>query len=493
MKRLSRLFGLLVVGALAASGCGGTDPISTAEFNTWQTLVVAYGDPGPSPDPCNDALPLLDGLGPKQEWDLAQPLFLRMTGPQGNGGEEFFLELRAVWTDEGRFQGGTNRIYFLVRYEDDDADLLPDALVYAIQDPSGLFRSGPEVPQEVSCAEWLLDPNYWLRINPEATEDQIMILLTEVADPSQPSPLVQVNQSVIDKVGISLPSSSDPIPGLPVDTHNVDLWIWRAGRTNLQPVPQYPDWATANQEGSEGVPEAEYSTFLANAGFADDAWIDASGTLRTDNGQLGYVRNFGLVNALPVPDRLHKCEETSGRDDDDETQTTNRGLPRQLALWDPEARRFRCEDVDACSRPGRPARWGSKLPTVPRFPPTTGDLVLGTWDYVTGWRIRSPYNPGNPSAISGRDVRARAAYGTTQEKGFPVRTLEVMRQLDTGNTDDLAIDINKFFDEEGRPRVIYRMTIAVYDRSSRVASGSTEVRLQFEAPTPKIGVVRRCQ
>jgi hypothetical protein len=83
-----------------------------------------------------------------------------------------------------------------------------------------------------------------------------------------------------------------------------------------------------------------------------------------------------------------------------------------------------------------------------------------------------------------RDVRARGVYEATQAKGFAVWSLEIMRTLDTGQPDDLRIDPNA----PGE----YRMVIGILDASGAVGSGSTEIRLKFQAPQARSGVVNRC-
>ena len=76
-----------------------------------------------------------------------------------------------------------------------------------------------------------------------------------------------------------------------------------------------------------------------------------------------------------------------------------------------------------------------------------------------------------------------ALHGTDQEKNFSVWTMEMMRDLDTGNPDDIVI----------RPgEKVYRIVIGVLDDSGTVGSGSKEIILQFEPsrtftsfPTPR--------
>jgi len=366
----------------------------------------------------------------------------------------------------------------VVREDLDDLDRLPDQLVYATYDiaSGGLVPSPIPVPDEGTdrCDEGLVDPARWTRLNPEGMEDQIMILLTEVDDPNQPSDMVNLNRAVLGRVAPTIQSAS----GLPMS--DVDLWIWRAGRTNLQPVPQYADWTDFPLGTQDGVPAPEFSTFLGEAGFAEDAWIGGMGTLAADVGIAPYEINYGNSNEIPVPERMPKCPAT-GRGEDD-PQIENRGLPKDLALWLPDDKRFRCEEKTACSRPGKPDLWSE-------------GLAEGEVDYVQGWRIRVPFNPSNPDETSSRDVRARGAYGTSQEKGYAVHTVEFMRRMATGNGDDLQFPVDKDSQSPtfGRPGDRYRMVVSVFDRANKIASGSTEIYLRFKPPTPNPGMVNRCQ
>jgi len=398
-----------------------------------------------------------------------------MTGTNGTGGNPFFLELRAVWTDEGeKFSSGFNRIFFLVRYEDSQIDRLPDQLAYATRDPlTGELKPSP-IPTNTEPGQAdsvVINPANWTRLNQDGTEDAVMLLIAEV-DPEASSELVNLNKSVIGHVGNVI----EPTSGLPMS--NVDLWIWRAGRTNLQPVPQYTKWDFFENE-KDAVPTAEYPGFDGTAGFAEDGWIGPSNNLMPDVGPAPYVRNWGGNNPPPVPERLAKCEE-AGRGDEQQ-QIQNGGLPKDIVCWDAESKVMNEYQTEACQRPSG-GIWSK-------------GLAPGEFDYVQGWRIRVPFIVSKPEEVSARDVRARGAYGTTQEKGYPVETVEFMRALDTGNPDDLRIAIDKDPQSPtyGRPPNRYRMVIAVFDGSNRIASGSTEIFLQFQPPTPYPGPVNRCQ
>jgi hypothetical protein len=256
-------------------------------------------------------------------------------------------------------------------------------------------------------------------------------------------------------------------------------------------VPQFADWATLSPP-DKPIPDPSFSRFTINSGFCEDLWV-SGGTVRDDAGLTPFLPNFGPNNPenglirfneatgetmSTVPIFLTQCPPPGRDPSDEELANQNGGLPKDLALWRPSAsqfNRFGCDSL-ACSRPGaKPPKWSkSPLPQVP--------TTLLNFDFIQGWALRVPYAPGGPT--SARDVRARGAYGVSQDKGFGEWTLEVMRDLDTHQTDDLAIHPGSSGE--------YRMVIGVLDASGKVGSGSTEIRLKFEAPSSKPRTDPRC-
>lgn len=487
IRRILVLSAVLALEVWVAGGCTSSNQI-TNPGERFETLTVAYGDPGPSSSACDDALPQVDGVATDLEWSLAKPLFVRMTGDQGNGGADYFLEVRAVWTDEAKL-GGTNRIYFLVRYADNDMNVTPDELAYIrpadpneicdneIEDNGVRYCTSPppiyDATRTPRCDPVLLSPSSWTRLNAGGVEDQVMILLQDLPDAGATSHLIDVDRQLLGAVGPETPT------GMTVqDGSDTDVWIWRAGRTNLHPVPQFPD---ANYTpvigGDPTVPAPADSKFPNKCGYAEDLWIDGSGLLVKDLGPPPFLKNFGRVDAttgqpLPnVPIRLTQCPPTGREPSEDELKNQNGGVPKDLALWWPSGKNFRDCDTLACSRISSPRKWSTSL-------------LSGEYDKLQGWGMQVPYDPTHPELRSSRDVRAKGAYEATQQKGFSVWSIEFMRQLDTGNPDDLVITPN------GDGEI--RMVIGVLDASGKVGSGSTEIRLKFEAPKPSQGKINRC-
>jgi hypothetical protein len=494
IRRVAVLAGILGLAVWVAAGCSDVNQLMDPDPE-FVTLTVAYQSPGPSASPCDDILPIVDGVAQDAEWGSAPPHFVRMSGADGNGGKDFYLEVRALWTNEGRL-GGSDRIYFLIRYHDNDLNAQPDELAYVQEadplelcqpfNPDGVIINGVRYcnspPPIDLCDPGILDPDRWTRINSDGREDQVMVLLTKSAlerpglpDEPVPSNLTVVNGELLDVVGPETPD------GVTVRGSETDVWIWRAGRTNLHPVPQFADWDNLIPPKNDR-PVPIWSTFTFKSGFCEDLWVDEDGLLVDDDGEAGlkpFVTNFNRTDPVTgepfpdVPERLTECPPFGRDPTDEEVVALNGGVAKDLGLWWPTTKRFIECDVFACSRIGaRPGPWGL-------------GLLPGEYDKVQGWGLAVPYNIQTPNLVSGRDVRAKATYEETQEKGFGVRVLEIMRDLNTGNADDLVID------PTNTPGV-YRIVIGVFDDSGQIGSGSREIRLEFEAPEPMVGAIDRC-
>ncbi len=452
---------VLIVGALLAcvvwlgQGCSNVDKITTPDIEGYTTLNVAYGDPGPTPNPCDDLLPFLDGDGQDAEWSEAEPLFVRMTGGNGNGGRDFFLEVRAIWANIPG-DASTSQLYFLVRYNDAHLDAKPDQLAYGTLDANGQVVPSP-VPADPGanggeCDSVLLSPGSWTRLNADGKEDAVVMMIQEVADDQVATNLVEANGEVLGRVGFQV-NGGTTISGV----SDTDLWIWRAGRTNLQPVPQFAEWGATPD--ANGIPFSVFPKVTQTAAFCEDAWIDSGHTLSDDSGTLPFVRNF---RDTAVPIRRTECPPT-GRGDSGPV-VVNAGIPNDLGLWWPKAALFRDCDILACSRLTiTPPRWSERL-------------LPGDFDYILGWALQVPSG-------SQEDVRAKGSYNLDQNKGFPVRTLEIERNTNTGNPDDLVIST-----DNSRH---YRMVVGVLDGSGKVGSGSNEIRLHFDKPAPQPGTRKR--
>jgi hypothetical protein len=506
------LAGVVLSTAWVVGGCSSVDQIDDPN-PAYETLVVAYGDPGPTAVPCDDALPKLDGVAEDREWGQAQPLFVRMSGDNGTGGADYFLEIRAIWTDEeSRLGEGSDRIYFLVRYPDNDQDVRPDQLAYVFTPGSGDLECEkpvpiggsvyctsptprPRTPETPDCDTLLVKNRYWTRLNANGREDQVFFSITKVESAGDVSSLLDLNRELLGFLG---PQFAAPRSVLYGGRYGADVWAWRSGRTNLHPVPQFPDWNVPL--GENPIPPPLFSLFTQKCGYCEDLWV-SGGTIQADAGQSPYLRNFGTTSpesGLPreidssgdtlntVPIWLTECPPRGRDPSEEELSSLNGGLAKDLALWRPEAQLMGACDSLACSRTGvKPPKWSVKL-------------NAGEFDFVQGWALRVPFFQAEGST-SARDVRARGVYELIQAKGFAVWSIELMRDLDTKQGDDLTIDsydpqCDPESPEYDRTKTCpeYRMVIGVLDASGRVGSGSTEIRLKFQAPRPSSGVVERC-
>lgn len=485
IRRILVLSGILAAELWVAGGCTNSDQI-TDPGQRFETLTVAYGDPGPNAGPCDDVLPQIDGVPEDREWNLAKPLFVRMSGTNGNGGADYFLEVRAVWT-----MGETSRIYFLVRYADNDMNAQPDELAYMRPADPGEICDQEIVLNGVRyCASpppiydptrtprldpVILTPSSWTRLNPGGKEDQVMLIFRQEPNAEAASHLIETDRKLLGAVGPETPADLT-IP----EASNTDVWIWRAGRTNLHPVAQfpYPNYDKSTDETADPtIPVSQYGKFPNTCGYAEDLWIDGSGLVKDDLGPLPFVKNFGRVDVgsgqpLPnVPIRLTQCP-IAGKGGESDLAALNGGIPKDLGLWWPSGKNFRDSDTLACSRISSPRKWSTSL-------------LSGEYDKVQGWCLQAPYDYQANHRTSSGDVRAKGAFEATQEKGFSVWSIEFMRDLDTGYPDDVVIRPDETTAE-------IRMVIGVLDASGKVGSGSTEIRLKFEAPKPSQGVVGRC-
>ncbi|NNF07579.1 MAG: hypothetical protein HKN21_12525 [Candidatus Eisenbacteria bacterium] len=443
------------------------------DLDDFATLTVKYVHPGVTASPCDDLLPLIDGLGQEQEWNSAEPLFVQMSGANGNGGEDYFLELRALWEDGSRFgtETGVDRLYLMVRYQDNDLDRDADMLAYGSIAPTGDIIPSPiPVSSDGVCDPVLISNDSWSRVNANGREDQVMITMADAAS-ENPSDLVAANRALLNSVGFEAQEGTS-IPG-----ENLDVWIWRASRTNLHPVPQVANWATYDPtfetdplEGELSVPEPVFSRFDRECGFFEDLFVDGSGRLVIDKGKLPYIKNFAPGGTVPIrithnPRCARGGDDNMGMGEDPcANDIVNGDLPADLALWYDDARLFGVCDTISVSRLGSQQFVWSK------------GLLPGEFDKIPGWGIQTPTE-------SARDVRGSGGYDEAQTKGFSVRTVEFMRELNTGNGDDIEII----------PGKLYRMVIGVFDASGTTGSGSQEIQLIFELPSPPQRQVRdRC-
>src|SRR5512140_1237264 len=279
---------VMILSAVATAGalllgCEGGIKQLEPGVNGETELVAAYVDPiDPTPaGTCSksrpdggdcDKLPIVDGDAQDKEWNAAQPLFVYVSGDQAMGGPGFYVELRAIWSDEGRSYNPStpdpllkNHLYMMVRYADETYDIYPDYWVYARPGQLGLVPS--PIPQSGICDSVVVEGRNWFRENPGGQEDQVS-LMWEV----QPS---SDALGTYAERGCQIACHSGQFGAVP--NGKLDVWTWRAGRTNAQESTLYPD---LNNVDEEGVPSSSYPRVdpVTNwPAYMEDMWADAAG------------------------------------------------------------------------------------------------------------------------------------------------------------------------------------------------------------------------
>jgi hypothetical protein len=209
----------------------------------------------------------------------------------------------------------------------------------------------------------------------------------------------------------------------------------------------------------------------------EDMFADASG-LRGDATDLDYpfdriqtsrgrpyIRNMvspstspsvQTRDGLPIPrfitERVMEDRNQGTGAPQEEVVPPNDGLPSTLYLWGATAKNFTpCESIATTRLGGNTTlKWGEALDP-------------GETDVVPGYVIFIPTG-------SAADLRAKGDFRENPAKRFPVWNIEMRRAMITGNPDDVALD----------PDEAYTFTIAIFDRSSQIHSGSGPLRLRFQ-------------
>jgi len=470
------LAAVALAGALLIGCEGGIKPLEPGSIED-NELIAAYvdpKDPTPGVNPRllgdGDLLPVIDGDAQDKEWSVARPLFVYMSADRAVGGRGFYVELRSVWSDEARL-GDRNFLYFLARWADDTFDILPDYWLYARPGALGLIPS-PEWVMRVSnsCDSTAVSGANWIVQNPNGAEDQLAFLFdtAAVGEPSATGP-----EGTYAEVGCQIACHAGGGRNFgAIDSGKLDLWVWRAGRTNAVESTAYPDLNVVDQ--FSGKPTSRYprpdtentwpawmeDMSLSPAGMANDARDPNYWTRPGYTGQL-YTKNSSTtrsVDGRPIPASItqkviFRRETTGGPGEEEEDEgPVNGGLPLKLYLFGPQAKTFTDCDSSATSRP-----------IGTRYPNWSQNLSPGETDVMPGYLLWVPSG-------SAADVRAKGDYRTNPAKRFSIWQVEVRRPMITGFDDDVAFD----------PRREYTFTLAIFDQSSQLHSGSGPLRLKFQ-------------
>lgn len=463
------LSALAMAGALLHGCEGGIDQLAPGG-NIDNELVAAYVNPlTPSPGLFDgDKLPTIDGDPQDREWEVAQPLYAYVSGAQGTGGRGYYVELRAIWSDEGKFSGGKNQLYLLLRYGDETFDIFPDYWRYARLGPLGLVPSpSPDTLGGADCDSVLVDPRNWYVENAGAAEDQVSFMFEQEPASDSRGTFAELGCDIACHAGGGRNFGAVP-------TGRLDVWVWRAGRTNVQTSTGYPDFTQVDDEDGRPAssftqrfdPPTSWPAYMDDmhagpAGLEQDAGDPTYPYYNRSRGQ-AWSRNTaagqgGTSASIPLLLTQEKPREDrgggSGSGGGEPIEAPNDGLPTPLYLWGPTSSRFTECDIVPWSR----IFSGSVAPIW------SSRLAEGETDVLPGYALWIPSG-------SAADVRARGDFKENAQKRFPIWALEIRRAFDTGNADDVA------FSEDN----VYNFTVAIFDRSSTVHSGSGPLRLRFQ-------------
>lgn len=463
------LSALAMAGALLHGCEGGIDQIAPGGVVD-NELIAAYVDPlTPAPGTLDgDKLPQIDGDPQDREWNAARPLYVYVSGSQATGGGGYYVELRAAWSDDGRSGGGKDQLYMLVRYGDETFDIFPDYWRYARLGALGLVPSPvpATVPTGAPCDSVIVDGRNWYVENPDGAEDQVAIVFEKTPASDSRGTFAELGCAVACHAGGGRNFGVVP-------EGELDVWMWRAGRTNAQRSTGYPDFTQIDDE--DGRPASSYSQRFDPTttwpAYMDDMHASAVG-LVSDAGDPEYpfysrnrgqawTRNETQRSGQPETIPLWLTEEQpqearatgSGPGPTEPVEPANDGLPTTLYLWGPKATRFTECDTIPWSR----IFSGS---VEPRWSERLGE---GETDVLPGYALWIPSG-------SAADVRARGDFRENAQKRFPIWALEIRRSFDTGFADDIVFDETKEFN----------FAIAIFDRSSKIHSGSGPLKLRFQ-------------
>lgn len=334
---------------------------------------------------------LVDGEATDPEW-AAVPFTHLAVGPeQGNQGGSFIASVKVVHDSA--------RIYVLVQWPDESPDDLGPRLVW---DP-GHAASG---------CDSLLAPCSWRLTDND--EDRLAIMW-EISD-------ARDGRGRFRDYGCQVACHGNMHP----TSGAVDIWQWRAARTN--PI-QFPITSS-------------------RVGFADDGYADGGGRV-PDPGRALYLDNYRFVDCgggarAPQPLKIPVAIDPSDRRP---TTRINDFMRPCDAIWDSTAQPLEDDSRNPCRE--------------------FEQLDVTCWvrgDDLPATLLARPAS--EQAAMSRHDVEARGRW----ELG--VWTLEMSRLLALGNREDVDFDVRR-----AEP---YYMALAVMNNSGRLHSGSTVVEVRFE-------------
>lgn len=349
---------------------------------------------------------LVDGEASDPEWNQIPYFHIAMGPENGNQGGSFVASVKAA--------RDSTRLYLLVQWPDDAPNRLGPRL-----------RWDPATSLAPTGCDSLLVRCSWTLI--EDDEDRLAIMW-DMGSAGDASGTFRDNGCQVACHG-----NMHPLTG------KVDIWQWRAARTN--PI-QFPFFGGGRR-----------------VGFADDGYADGGGRV-DDPGSSFFRSNIQMVNCgsgrqgprpLEIPDVLDVDGRPTNEDNDNM-------LPCDY-INDATAFSFNfCERINPC-------RQFEQEEVV--------DWVEG--DDVSATLLSRPANEA--ARRSRHDVEARGRWTDVTEGGTPkgVWTLELSRALRVAHSEDIDFDVNRI-----EP---YTMAIAIMNNNGRIHAGSPPIQVLFN-PNP---------
>ena len=389
---------LLASLAIAASlGCGLDDlpenPTSVVALPVARSVLLPSGE-------TQQRRNLVDGVATDPEWAEVPYQYVAMGPEHGNGGGSFIAALKVVHDSA--------RVYVLVQWPDATPDNLGPRLVFS---PSRALTPNGCDSLLITCSWRLTD----------ADEDRLAIMwdLGNAGD----------GGGTFKDRGCQVACHGNMHPA----TGTVDIWQWRAARTN--PI-QFPIENTG-----------------ARVGFAEDGYADAEWRI-LDPGAGFYRENYREVRCpdgsrSPVPLETAVALDLGGQP----TTRVNDNMRPCEFVYDVTGNAF-----DECFRTNPCRQFNQE--------------DVETWvagDEVSGMLLSRPQDEGQRRSL--HDVEARGQW-VQEGPQAGTWTLEMSRLLGGSGAEDLSFELN-------RPEP-YHMAFAIMDNDGETHSGSPVIEIRFQ-------------
>jgi len=194
MKKIFQvsIFCVVALSFVLVSGC--------SEKSTWSTpSVVLESIPTTLP-------PRIDGKALDKEWFSAPELLVAMSNESGNGGGNFYMRVKSVYTPY------PDTVFFLLEWPDTSEDVFPDRLIY-----EGL----PWDSRDCRADPSLISPASWGRRSSEVDKEDRFAMMFEITPAGD-----QTGTFASQGCKVACHGNMHPVSG------KLDVWYWLDARTN---------------------------------------------------------------------------------------------------------------------------------------------------------------------------------------------------------------------------------------------------------------------